>query len=193
MIDLDDMAGDETIVHLRIRNHGLIAAQHARLDFGGHINYTFAMAAHVSLVVTQTSLVITNTDPTDIEPTSVCDLGDLPPDGGELTVPVRIHHTGNAPGGSCNIQAGLVWELECGGRQNSYDVPIAIINADRVCSEAASAFPPVVGLGDGPGWVCLWDCRCSPGPPSARSQTFAIPRTLALLLQLTRVRGQAPQ
>ena len=174
VIDLDDMTGDETVVHLRIRNHGLVAARHLRLHFGGHINYTFTMAAHVSLVVTQTDLLITNT-----EPTSVCDLGDLPPGGGDLTVPVRIRRTGDAPGGSCKIQAGLVWELECGGRQNSYDVPIAIINAGHDCGEAG------VGVGFRPllpgGWL---ESAAFSGPSFGTFPNLCDPETLQLLLDL---------
>lgn len=131
VIDLADMTTPEMQVDLKITNHGLIAAQNARLYFGSHPDYTFTPL--------------------------ITDLGPLPARS-SFTVPLLVRrgqghanlHSGgkHSENGQCNVSGGLLWELVCGPHTNLYDVPIAIANAGDDCGFVVSWGPPhVVGGG----------------------------------------------
>lgn len=115
LIDLADYTADVTQIELRISNHGLVAAQKARLGFGTHPSWAF-------------------------EPL-IKELGDLPARS-TLTVPLLIRRTGNSGGGlvalagpalhgggGCGVGGGLTWELPCGGSTVGGGAPIAMVNA----------------------------------------------------------------
>ena len=115
LIDLSEYAADVTQIELRITNHGLVAAQKARLSFGSHPSWSFLPLIE--------------------------ELGDLPARS-TLTVPLLIRRDGanlrgvaladprlHAGGGGCGVSGSLNWELPCGDSNAGGGASIAIINA----------------------------------------------------------------
>ncbi len=116
LLDLSEYTADVTQVELRITNHGLVAAQKARLNFGTHPDWSFQPLIEA--------------------------LGDLPARS-TLTVPLLIRRTRNNPGGlaalagpalhsgggGCSVGANLNWQLLCGDNNVGGNAPIAIVNA----------------------------------------------------------------
>jgi hypothetical protein len=119
LIDLHDFTADITQIDLRISNHGLIAAQKAKLHFGTHPDWSF-------------------------EPL-IDDLGDLPARS-TLTVPLLIRRnnslvakrgggvlslaaTASGGGGGCSISGSVSWQVICGNGAQGGGIPIPIINA----------------------------------------------------------------
>lgn len=129
VIDLADYTADVTQIELRITNHGLVAAQKARLGFGDHPDWRF-------------------------EPL-IEELGDLPARS-TLTVPLlirRLPGTGGAPrfqpvrlasraglglhggggGGGCGVSGVLTFEIPCGGGSVGGGAGVAVVNAGSGC------------------------------------------------------------
>ncbi|HXI51680.1 MAG TPA: CARDB domain-containing protein, partial [Candidatus Saccharimonadales bacterium] len=78
LIDLHDFTADVTQIDLRVSNHGLIAAQDAKLHFGTHPDWSFEPLIH--------------------------DLGDLPARS-TLTIPLLIRRTHASPQGAAAFAA----------------------------------------------------------------------------------------
>lgn len=145
LVDLADCTADITQIDLRITNHGLVAAQKARLAFGTHPDWSF-------------------------EPL-IEELGDLPARS-TLVIPLLIRHGGGggllsaiAPasigrhggGGGCDVSGSLRWELDCGGESHSGSVPIGLMNAAGGCGgggggSGGGGLPPPAPGGPGEGW-----------------------------------------
>ncbi|MDX1932314.1 MAG: putative Ig domain-containing protein, partial [Capsulimonadales bacterium] len=131
LIDLAKIQGCVTQVYLTVTNHGLIAAQNARLNLPSHPNWKF------------TPLVDS--------------LGDIPALGTRL-VPVLIERLdcdldgspkgppiANAANGPCELTWDLTYELICVGT-NLYRVPVMVLNASGDCNS-----PGLPGGGGGGG------------------------------------------
>ena len=134
VIDLADMRGSETAVELKIENHGLIAAQNARLQFPLHPDWEFLPL--------------------------ITDLGQL---GARsvLRVPMIIRKksaglvaadSGSGGSGPCTVSGGVSWELPCGELNNTYSANTTVVNAGENCG----------GTGGGGGGTSGGSC-CSAG------------------------------
>lgn len=122
VIDLGKITAEVTQIDLKVSNQGLIAANSTRLSFPTHPLWRF-------------------------EPL-VENLGTLPAKS-SLTVPLIIRKVPAGPGpqpkedsGPCHTSAGVCWDLECGGRTNTYCGTIAMPNARTGCGGTA----PVAGV-----------------------------------------------
>jgi hypothetical protein len=115
LIDLDDFSADITQIDLRITNHGLVAAQKAKLSFDTHPNWSFTPL--------------------------ISDLGDLPARS-TLVVPLLIRKTptlrlmfakaslqSGGGGGGCGAGGSLQWELPCGAGSIGGGAGVAMVNA----------------------------------------------------------------
>lgn len=114
MIDLLDYPADKTQIDLKVTNHGLIAAQDARLSFPELAGWRFTPL--------------------------VTELGDLPARS-SFTIPLLIERTSlvsgkQAPtqsGGACGGIGQLIYSLICGPASNDYGTPVHIVNAADGC------------------------------------------------------------
>ena len=122
VVDLADVAGDETQVDLTITNHGLIAARSSRFAMPSHPGWEFiSLITEVGDIPAKSSLTI---------PMTVRRLGGA---GGGALVGVRRAARTAGTGGPCVVGGGLIWELPCGPRTNAYTVPITFNNAGADC------------------------------------------------------------
>ncbi len=131
VIDLSTVVGDETQVDLTLTNHGLVTAKNSRFQLPTHPDWEF-----IPLIT---------------------EVGDLPARS-SLTVPMTIRRltagagggrtgasrrtAGVAAGGPCVVTGGLLWDLLCGPRLNTYTAPVTFNNAGTGC-----------GGGGGGGWI----------------------------------------
>ncbi|MCA9311788.1 MAG: hypothetical protein KDA21_11320, partial [Phycisphaerales bacterium] len=141
LVDLETLTDDVTQIDFVITNHGLIENRDAFLNFGDHPNYRI------------TPLVE--------------DIGPIPAES-SITVPVVFERLVardevSRTGGPCDISADLTWTLICAG-ENTYYVPIVMINASGKCTSGITGIPPAFGPG-GPGNYSYPGGPGSPGNP----------------------------
>jgi subtilase family serine protease/uncharacterized membrane protein len=125
VLDLEQIDVDETQVDFTITNHGLIAAEEVKLNFGSHPNW-------------------------EITPL-VDEIGTLlPGENQAVVVPVTIRKLPGVAlaGEQCHIEAGVVWSLICIGRQY-FSVPILVLHAVGDCGDPTPGGGGVWG-GGGP-------------------------------------------
>jgi hypothetical protein len=101
-LDLCNYTSATNYVNLTIANHGLVAAQAARLSFGSHPRFA-------------------------ITP-SLTNLGDIPALG-SVVVPVIIERLSGPDDGPSHIEAHLDWQLATTGGTRYYRVPIYVYDA----------------------------------------------------------------
>jgi hypothetical protein len=134
VVDLSEVAGDETQVDMTITNHGLIAAKASRFVMPTHPGWEFIpLISEVGDIPAKTSLTI---------PMTVRRLGGA---GGGALVGMRRGARTAGTGGPCVVGGGLIWELVCGPRTNAYTVPVTFNNAGTDCGGGG-------GGGGGGGW-----------------------------------------
>lgn len=141
VIDLARITTDITQVDIRITNHGLIAADAARLHVPTHPRWSFEpLIEEIGILPARSSLTI---------PMTIRKVG-----GRSLAgpAPPRPPTTEPSPGARqlldrialhsdpCHTSATVTWELKCGPFQNTYSSTISMPNAAPGC----------VGVGPGP-------------------------------------------
>ncbi len=118
VIDLALITADVTQVDLKITNHGLIAAENARLSFPTHPLWQFIpLIEEVGLLPARSSLVI---------PVTIRRIAGSVALAGQPQL-------ANGNEGPCTISAGLDWSLVCGPDGRWYRVPVLVINARGNC------------------------------------------------------------
>jgi hypothetical protein len=140
VIDLSQVQGVQTQINLTIANHGLIAAQNFRLQFGTHPDWSISPL--------------------------ISSVGALPAKS-SLTIPLIVKHLnpssaakprrlgGGPDPGPCTISGGGFWDLLC-GTLKTYEAPITAINASQNCGGLPGIVfrpfgPPSGGPGGGGG------------------------------------------
>lgn len=153
VIDLAEITADETVVNIKVTNHGLLAADNTRFGVPSHPLWEFTPA--------------------------IDSIGVLPAKS-SITVPMRIRRVGaGAPApapalglapppapdlGPCNIATTVCWDLVCGKLTNTYCAVVALPNARTGCGGEP---PNPTGTG------CV-DCGgFNPGPSSSSSSVGA--------------------
>jgi hypothetical protein len=111
LIDLQDFAGTERQVDLKISNHGLIAAQSGLLNFESHSFFTFTpLIEDIGLIPAQSSLTV----PVIIRKVPESD---------------RKQSAAKASGDvRCQITGTLKWSVPCGGMTITHEVKIPVLN-----------------------------------------------------------------
>ena len=107
LVDLATIESGVGQVDFRIENHGLIAAENVRFEFGQHPGWRLTPL--------------------------VTELGDLEALG-YRDVPVLIERLPSAAEGPCEFSACILWSLVCGELQE-YCVPVVVINANDDCDD----------------------------------------------------------
>ncbi len=115
-IDLTDMVGDEMQVDIAISNHGLIAAQEMRIDFGTHPDFTFTpLISDIGTLPAESSLVV---------PLTITRVAG----GGGSRVTLAAYGIARPAAGSGPCWAGgtVQHKLKCGAVKKGYSTPISI-------------------------------------------------------------------
>jgi len=140
LIDLAEIQGDIGQVDLKISNHGLIAANGARITFGTHPNYEIKpLATDLGVIPAQGSLMV----PVLIRKVG----GESGEVRGQKADNFSPHTSSLAPrknGGTvpCTIGGGVGWSLVCGGNTNNYSAPVSAINAAD-CTVSSGGSPVI--------------------------------------------------
>jgi hypothetical protein len=133
LIDLEDFAGTERQVDLKISNHGLIAAQSGLLNFETHPLFTFTpLIEDIGLIPAQSSLTV----PVIIRKVSEGDKA------------LRVRKAGEEI--RCSITGTLKWSVPCGGMTITHEVKIPVVNfIDRfnLSYQCGSTAPPIASGG----------------------------------------------
>lgn len=141
LIDLDDYPAEVTQIEMRITNHGLVAAQKARIGFGTHPDWEFLplitelgdLPARSTLTVPL--LIRRVTTPGDSR--ALASLVPVPVGSGSgrrLTPAEASFHAGwralqGGGGGGCGVGGVVEFEIPCGPSTQGGGAPIAILNA----------------------------------------------------------------
>jgi hypothetical protein len=126
LIDLADIAADQTQIDLKISNHGLVAANNFKLSFPEHPLWEFTPL--------------------------IQDVGVLPANS-TLVIPLTIRKISTAAraqkkapdSGPCSVAASGCWTLLCGSKDNQYCAGIQIINANSGCGGGGGGGGPIGG------------------------------------------------
>ncbi len=140
LIDLQDLqvVGQVLQVNMTATNHGLIAANNLRLDFGSHPFYRIEpLLTDLGTLAAKSSITV---------PVRITRIGDFPPSGG-------IASTANTSV-PCSISASLSSSYFCGGIEIQKTIPIPIVNVEGNCGgNIAAVTGGVFGGRGGPGGV----------------------------------------
>ncbi|RME96614.1 MAG: hypothetical protein D6766_00190, partial [Verrucomicrobia bacterium] len=146
VIDLGKITTDITQVNITISNHGLIAADAARLHVPTHPDWVFEpLIEEIGILPARSSLTI----PLTIRrvPHGVGLAGPRtprPPTTEPSEGARRLAQRVALQSGPCHTAATVTWELKCGPFQNSYSTTISMPNAGSGCGGRGP-----VGVGGG--------------------------------------------
>jgi hypothetical protein len=174
VIDLAQITADITQVDIRITNHGLIAADAARLHVPTHPRWSFEpLIEEIGVLPARSSLTIPMTirrvggrslagPPPPRPPTT-----EISPGARQLLDRIALHSD------PCHTSATVTWELKCGPFQNTYSATISIPNAAPGCvGVGPGPIGPGGGVWIGPGGGC---CGGPSGPGGGPSSGFSGP------------------
>jgi len=152
LIDLADYTNEVTQIDMKIQNHGLIAAQNMKINFGSHPDWSFTpLITEVGTLNAQSSITVPLTirrlTPFPDAAKRQQDAGGtLAKSGGGLVAPKQ-------GGGGCSITASVTWTLICANANNGYGAGITIINADSSGCPGGGYVRPPGGPGGGGGFI----------------------------------------
>ncbi|MFZ4595517.1 MAG: CARDB domain-containing protein, partial [Verrucomicrobiaceae bacterium] len=133
VIDLDEVAGDETTINLKITNHGLIAANGMQIGVPTHPAWTFSpLISSIGALPAGASISVPMTirrASAAVAPASL--RGSL-----DSLVP-ETRSASAAGGGPCTVTATVCWYLECGSLHNTYCAQVTVNNAANGCGQPA--------------------------------------------------------
>ncbi len=134
-----DVVGEVMQVNMTVTNHGLIAANNVKLNFGDHPFYKIEpLIEDIGPLAAKSSLTI------PVTVTRIDDFDTLSNDNSKLTP-----STNEQPPVPCSMSAGLEWTYKCGGYDIKRTVPLPILNIEGNCPGGSSGgLPPTGGGGD---------------------------------------------
>ena len=183
VIDLAEITADESVVNMKVTNHGLIAANATKLNFPTHPLWSFTPAIdQVGTLPAMSSITIPVTIRKLTAPLGSTPLAQVP--GAALTAGAPAAAPAGPSSGPCFISATVCWELICGNLRNTYCATVAIANANSGCGGPAPTPSGCNNCGGGPGgggpvyvgpgsvvkFICDPECLllaglgCIPGP-----------------------------
>ncbi|MFM6345920.1 MAG: hypothetical protein ACKPFK_12330, partial [Dolichospermum sp.] len=124
LIDLKDLqaVGQVTQINMTVTNHGLIAANDVKLNFGSHPFYKIEpLINNFDGLAAKSSLTI------PVRITRIADFDTLPNSAGELS-------TLATPSVPCSISGSLGWSYPCGGNDVQKSTTIAFNNVEGNCA-----------------------------------------------------------
>ena len=147
VIDLADIQGDEAQIDLKITNHGLVAANDTRIQFGTHPNFSATpLVSNIGVLRAKSSitvpLVIKRLKPASVGTQSAS----------------RPGRAGASSGAACDMSGATLFNAICGPVRRDYSVPILLQNASSGCSGGDAAgfggagFADLFGGGGGTGF-----------------------------------------
>jgi len=137
VIDLSTIGTGETQVDLKIVNHGLIAAQNARITLPAHPGWEFiSLITEVGSVSPQTSITV----PLTIRRSSLSRAKGL------------ADAKDSAP---CHLHATVCWDFPCGERR-TYCAPVAMPNAWTGCGGGLATFSGITCVGCNLAGQAIW-------------------------------------
>jgi Ca2+-binding RTX toxin-like protein len=134
-----DVVGEVMQVNMTVTNHGLIAADNVKLNFGDHPFYKIEpLIEDIGPLAAKSSLTI------PVTVTRIDDFDTLSNDNSKLTA-----STNQQPSVPCSMSADLEWTYKCGGYDIKRTVPLPVLNIEGNCPGGSSGgLPPTGGGGD---------------------------------------------
>ena len=134
-----DVVGEVMQVNMTVTNHGLIAADNVKLNFGDHPFYKIEpLIEDIGPLAAKSSLTI------PVTVTRIEDFDTLSNDNSKLTA-----STNEEPSVPCSMSADLEWTYKCAGYDIKRTVPLPVLNIEGNCPGGSSGgLPPTGGGGD---------------------------------------------
>jgi Ca2+-binding RTX toxin-like protein len=134
-----DVVGEVMQVNMTVTNHGLIAADNVKLNFGDHPFYKIEpLIKDIGPLAAKSSLTI------PVTVTRIDDFDTLRNDHSKLTA-----STNEEPSVPCSMSADLEWTYKCAGYDIKRTVPLPVLNIEGNCPGGSSGgLPPTGGGGD---------------------------------------------
>jgi ELWxxDGT repeat protein len=134
LIDLADLTvvGQVKQIEMTMTNHGLIAANSTKLNFGSHPFYKIeTIVDEIGTISAKSSITV------PVRITRIADFSTLPSSTGELTPSQAA-----PPSVPCSISADVSFLYVCAGRQNARYIPLPILNVSGNCGFAFDWLDP---------------------------------------------------
>ncbi len=139
LIDLKDLqvVGQVMQINMTLTNHGLIAANDIKLNFGSHPFYKIEpLLGEIDILAAKSSLTV------PVRVTRIADFDTLPNSNTDLS-------TLSTPQVPCSISGSLNWSYPCGGNNIQKSTIIAFNNVDGNCAGGAGSGGGAGGGGSG--------------------------------------------
>ncbi|MCB1126245.1 MAG: hypothetical protein KDM81_07100, partial [Verrucomicrobiae bacterium] len=159
VIDLAKVTTDITQVNITITNHGLIAADAARLNVPTHPDWLFEpLIEEIGILPARSSLSIPMTIRRVKGAVGLASLPQPRAPTSELSEGARqLLNRASLKAGPCHTSATVTWEVKCGPFNNTYSTTISIPNAGSGCGGTGPVGPGGgvwIGYGPGGGGCC---------------------------------------